>query len=146
MEQHVGRLVKMISERIESRMNAELRQYGITLTQSKVLALLKNNGGGAYQQELEEHLCASHATVSGVVKRLLAAGYIRREICTDDRRAKRLVLTEAGEQVYAYCGERIVAYEELAKKGFSEHEKQMLIYYMTRVYSNLNEGKEVSDS
>ena len=50
MEQfQIGCLLKMITDKIKMRADADLAQQGLTLTQSRVLGYLARNGGQATQ-------------------------------------------------------------------------------------------------
>ena len=54
MEQfQIGCLLKMITDKIKMRADADLAQQGLTLTQSRVLGYLARNGGQATQKELD---------------------------------------------------------------------------------------------
>lgn len=46
--------------------------------------------------ELAQRLCCDASNVTGIVDRLEARGLVERRMAPDDRRVKRLVLTEAG--------------------------------------------------
>ena len=61
MEQfQIGCLLKMITDKIKMRADADLAQQGLTLTQSRVLGYLARNGGQATQKEIEGFLQVSH--------------------------------------------------------------------------------------
>lgn len=47
-------------------------------------------------RELAQRLCCDASNVTGIVDRLEARGLVERRMAPDDRRVKRLVLTEAG--------------------------------------------------
>ncbi|MDQ6724807.1 MAG: MarR family transcriptional regulator [Actinomycetota bacterium] len=50
-------------------------------------------------RELAERLCCDASNVTGIVDRLEARGLVERRMSPDDRRVKRLVLTEAGQKL-----------------------------------------------
>ena len=53
MEQfQIGCLLKMITDKIKMRADADLAQQGLTLTQSRVLGYLDRSGGQATQKEI----------------------------------------------------------------------------------------------
>ena len=71
MEQfQIGCLLKMITDKIKMRADADLAQQGLTLTQSRVLGYLDRSGGQATQKEIEGFLQVSHPTVAGVIGRM----------------------------------------------------------------------------
>ena len=68
MEQfQIGCLLKMITDKIKMRADADLAQQGLTLTQSRVLGYLDRSGGQATQKEIEGFLQVSHPTVAGII-------------------------------------------------------------------------------
>jgi DNA-binding MarR family transcriptional regulator len=68
---------------------------------SKELFLLAEVGDHPYPAELATTLSMPKATVTLYLKRLEAAGFVRREIDPADLRRHRLLLTPAGRQVAA---------------------------------------------
>ena len=78
MEQfQIGCLLKMITDKIKMRADADLAQQGLTLTQSRVLGYLNRNGGQATQKEIEEFLQAAaiahemQATINATEQQML---------------------------------------------------------------------------
>jgi MarR family transcriptional regulator, temperature-dependent positive regulator of motility len=69
--------------------------------ESKELFLLAEIDEHPYPAELAATLCMPKATVTAYLKRLEAAGFVRREIDPTDLRRHRLLLTPAGRKVVA---------------------------------------------
>ena len=67
--------------------------------ETKDLFLLAELDEHPYPAELAATLCMPKPTVSVVIKRLEAAGFLRREIDTNDLRRYRLLLTPSGRKV-----------------------------------------------
>ncbi|UQA56905.1 MarR family winged helix-turn-helix transcriptional regulator [Polyangium aurulentum] len=68
----------------------------------KELFLLAELDEHSYPAELAATLCMPKPTVTVYVKRLEAAGFLRREIDAADLRRHRLVLTPAGRKVMSH--------------------------------------------
>src|ERR1700761_683437 len=66
--------------------------------ESKELFVLAEIDDHPYPAELAAEFCMPKATVTAYLKRLEAAGFVRREIDTADLRRHRLLLTPAGRQ------------------------------------------------
>src|SRR5258708_39405314 len=66
--------------------------------ETKELFLLAELDAHPYPAELADTLCMPKPTVTVNVKRLEAAGFLRREIDTSDLRRHRLLLTAAGRK------------------------------------------------
>jgi DNA-binding MarR family transcriptional regulator len=69
----------------------------LTMQQLKVLLLLSRHDGIA-SQELTRDLGVASATLSGIVDRLVAQGYVSRTEDTHDRRIRRIHLAPAGRK------------------------------------------------
>ena len=69
--------------------------------ESKELFVLAEIDEHPYPAELAAALCMPKATVTLYLKRLEAAGFVRREIDASDLRRHRLLLTPAGRQAAA---------------------------------------------
>src|SRR5690349_9207076 len=67
--------------------------------ETKELFLLAEVDEHPYPAELADQLCMPKPTVTVNVKRLEAAGFLRREIDPSDLRRHRLLLTPAGRKV-----------------------------------------------
>ncbi|GHH02771.1 MarR family transcriptional regulator [Comamonas sp. JC664] len=79
-----------------SSVAAELADLGLETKELFVLAEVDEH---PYPAELAASLCIPKPSVTLYVKRLEAAGFLRREIDTEDLRRHRLQLTPAGRKV-----------------------------------------------
>lgn len=61
--------------------------------------------------ELAERLCCDASNVTGIVDRLEARGLVERQPDPDDRRVKRLVLTEPGRELWQAHHDRVFGSE-----------------------------------
>ena len=88
-------------------------------------------------RDIERFFDCSHATVSGIVNRLVEKGHVYLETNENDRRAKNVRLTEKEEITFRQiqCEHRQT--EEMLLKGFSNEEKEKFSEYLERVYKNL---------
>jgi DNA-binding MarR family transcriptional regulator len=81
-----------------------MEESGLTLTQCKALLVLSgpgpDAGGDACPgKDLAEQIGLSMATISRAVDGLVDAGYVTRVEDPDDRRVRRIAITDAGEEV-----------------------------------------------
>ena len=138
METKVGFYFKKISEKLERRANAEGTRREITYSQGKVLWYLhRHEGERVTMRELEKFFDCSHATVSGLVKRLKEKGYLTVEQDETDKRAKILKPTAKEAASFAEMKSRRQKVEEVLLKGFSDEEKTAVSEYLDRIYQNL---------
>lgn len=82
---------------VERRIGHVLARHEMTLAQFDVLATLRFSHG-LTQQELAERLLVTKGNVCGLVNRLEVLGWVERRPDSEDARANRLHLTDAGWQ------------------------------------------------
>jgi DNA-binding MarR family transcriptional regulator len=116
-------------QKAHGRFKAMLRPYDLTNLQHLVLEGLWYRQG-ASAADLGKLLILDKATLSGILDRMIHAGWIRKERNPDDKRLYRLFTTEKANHVrQELIGLRVRANKELLS-GFSDEErvvfKQML--------------------
>jgi DNA-binding MarR family transcriptional regulator len=74
----------------------ELEALGLEVKELFVLATIEQ---APYPAELASHLCIPKPSVTAYLKRLQAAGFVKREIDAADLRRHRLALTASGRKV-----------------------------------------------
>ncbi len=95
-----GYLVHDVSRIRRTVMDQALRPLGITRSQWSVLSALSRGGNdGMMQVDLARLLEVGKVTVGGLVDRLEATGQVERRGDANDRRAKRVFITEQGFEV-----------------------------------------------
>lgn len=99
-EVRIGFLVHDVSRMRRTLFDQAMRPLGITRSQWWVLSQLSRHvSSGMLQTELARDLDVGKVTVGGLIDRLEAGGYVRREPDRTDRRAKRVVITPNGHDV-----------------------------------------------
>lgn len=138
MEEQVGFYVKRISESVDRIVNADLRRFGLTVTQGRILGFLhKRQGKTVTQKDIEQYMGVSHATVSGVIRRLERNGFILVETDENDRRAKKLSVTEKELEVYERAQKTRQKLEKKMCSGMSDAEKKKFLLTLKRIYANI---------
>jgi MarR family transcriptional regulator, organic hydroperoxide resistance regulator len=88
--------------RLEARMQAaigeKLRAIGVSIPQCDVLTTLTEQEGVS-QQELAKRLYVTKGNISGLIDRLVEAGFVERRSTASDRRQHAIYLTKAGRQI-----------------------------------------------
>ena len=129
---------KNIIEKLERQANCRRAQRDITFSQGKILWYLHRcEDEPVTLRDIERFFDCSHATVSGIVNRLVEKGHVYLETNENDRRAKNVRLTEKEKITFRQiqCEHRQT--EEMLLKGFSNEEKEKFSEYLERVYKNL---------
>lgn len=137
MLEHMNRVapqVKRLSERIERRANSDLAQLGITLSQMRVLMTLYESREGVYSlKELEGVFDFSQQTIAGLVSRLEKKGLLERTVDGQDRRVKKVRITETGKDVAQKAQNQVTDTEQWLLEGLSEEEQEALKQLLLKV-------------
>ena len=95
-----GYLVHDVSRIRRTVMDLLMWPYGITRSQWSVLSTLSRAGNdGMMQVDLARLMEVGKVTVGGLIDRLEASGHVERRADANDRRAKRVFITEKGFDV-----------------------------------------------
>ncbi|MCJ2131968.1 MarR family winged helix-turn-helix transcriptional regulator [Methylobacterium sp. E-045] len=89
-----------LNRRVTAAMTAELRGLGLSIPQFDVLSTLTEREG-LTQQDLAARLYVTKGNVSGLIDRLVQAGFVERHAIPGDRRSHALRLTPAGTEIAA---------------------------------------------
>lgn len=81
------------------------RPHGLSEAQFNVLNVLAApaRAGGVTQREISDILVVDRSNVTGLLDRMEAAGWVKREPVPDDRRAWRVRLTPTGRRLWEKC-------------------------------------------
>ncbi len=121
------------------RWQFDRRASGIKLTRSQwsVLAHLLRSDG-IQQKDLAEQMDITAITLTGLLDRMEREGWVERRADPDDRRAKRIYLTEKVAPVTKELRSLAREVRKSALQGLSEAEQQQLMSLLIRVRSNLS--------
>ncbi len=125
LKNDVGYLIKSINDKLKVRADAELKQYHLTMSQSRVLVYLRSRGGQATQKEIETFLDVAHPTVVGLVSRMEQNGYVTCWPCEDGRN-KYVKLTPQAEAIDKDMQENMHANEEMLLAPLSPGDRERL--------------------
>ena len=111
--QNLGPRLRHLSNRITQYMDQQFLALDLTSTQSFVLHyLVLHEGEHLYPKDIEKRFHLTHPTVSGVLQRLEAKDFVVLEPDRDDRRCKRIRLTDRARCCDAAVGQ---AFETLER-------------------------------
>lgn len=133
----VGYLIKSIDDKLRGRADAELRNSGLTFSQSRVLAFLNSKGGQATQKEIEDFLEVSHPTVVGIVSRMEQNGFLTTWFDAKRQRSKTVKLTQKARIVGEDMDSLIRKQEESMLEGMTSEEIAQFEKALLTVYRNL---------
>ncbi|MDB4426839.1 MarR family transcriptional regulator [Porticoccaceae bacterium] len=120
------------------RWNFERRahEYNLTRSQWSVLVLLSWENG-AQQKRLADIIGVTAITMTGLVDRLERNDWVERRQDPQDRRAKRVFLTDKVEPLIEKIKLVGIEVRESALKGISSSERQQLTDLLSRMRANL---------
>lgn len=133
----IGYLIKNINDRLKVNADADLKNFNLTLAQSRVLAFLNSKGGKAVQKEIEGFLEVSHPTVVGIVSRMEQNGFVTCFFSEDDRRNKIVTLTPKAETIGKDMESHVLENEAILLSGLSDSEVAQLKELLNKIYANL---------
>jgi MarR family transcriptional regulator, organic hydroperoxide resistance regulator len=87
-----------LQQRVFAEMAQTLKPTGLSIPQFDVLSTLTEQEGLS-QSDLAQRLYVTKGNVSGLIDRLVEAGYVERRSAPGDRRSNAVFLTPAGKQV-----------------------------------------------
>jgi DNA-binding MarR family transcriptional regulator len=144
-----GAIVSITSRGRFIFLNDRLRPLGLSAGQIPVLMLLYREQN-IMQETLVRHYQIDKGTIARAVKKLEAAGFIRRITDPENRRAVRLFLTEKGERVAPVLRAINREWEEQVCAGLSKSETETLTTLMRTVaqnsHRNMQETGEKTDA
>lgn len=141
-----GAKIKQLSTAFERAINFSLSQTGLTYAQGKLLGYLGHHmGGPVYAKDLEQHFHLTHPTVSGLLQRLEAKGFIAIQPETLDRRCKRIELTSQALENQARVRAMGDALDQLLVKGFTPQEQEQFWQLLSRAAENVEKMQQETE-
>jgi MarR family transcriptional regulator, organic hydroperoxide resistance regulator len=114
-------------------------ETGITTQQWSVLGALSRPqvAEGMTVGELSEYLLVTRQNLTGILDRLEAQGLTMRVRDVEDKRARRVVLTETGHTSWSNLGPLIASFYEAALSGISMQDRESFLELVNRLKKNL---------
>ncbi len=118
---------------------AELAELGLHVGQEWLLMQLWRQDGCS-QAELGRELGVEQPTIAKAVRRLEAAGFLRRTPDLSDARITRVWLTEQGRSAWRDVAKRWAAVDQRMLAGLAAEEQRALRGLLERMADNLHSG------
>lgn len=132
-------LLKIVNNLFERELNKEASLMDLTNAQCRILGYLdRHRDEEIYINDIERVFCLKRPTVSGLIKRLEEKEFIFIEHKCDDRRYKRVNLTEKSEEILEIMKENVANAEKTLYKNLSEHDKNELYRILTIMFKSMN--------
>ena len=137
IQRFYGHQIKILNTFLEQILNREVTQMELTSAQSHVIGYLAHSPEPPCARDLEEFFGLSHPTVSGMLSRMEAKGFIQLRPDDKDRRIKRIYLLEKGMACSVRTQEVIRDNEQLIVEGFTAEEIRQFDAFLDRAIENL---------
>jgi len=148
----IGGIIKKIEILLTAKSNRYLQKFNVTWSQAQILKYLAMHVAATntkigeptdvFQKDLEEFFGLSNPTVTGLLNRLEAKELVKRDTFAQDRRWKRLILTEKGYDVQEKSFEGFLKMEEELLSVFPRSEKDIFIKCLHNLYESLAKEKD----
>lgn len=127
-------LLKIITDKIRTGADAHLKSINLTLTQSRVLAFVVEQGGQTTQKQIEDFLQVSHPTVVGIVSRMEKTGFLT---CSYERVSKIVTLTDSARAAGEDMVRTMAEHDRVLLRNLSAEEAEELERLLMKVYKNI---------
>ena len=138
----IGLLTKSINNAIEKERNRYLAEYDLTAAQADVLkyvTIAYSLGIEINQVDIEKEFHLSNPTVTGILKRLEAKGFIEKRESQKDRRYKWICATRSAERVHRRSSNNKGRVEEYLLRGIPEDQRAVTIAALETMLENIKE-------
>ena len=144
LKRSFGFLMHDVSRLMRKSFDRRASAIGLTRSQWRVLAHLSRNEG-VKQAGLAEILEIKPITLARLLDRLGANGWVERRSDPNDKRARRLFLTDKARPILVELREVALSVREEALSGFDAAEQDRLIDQLRAVKENLLTADEAAD-
>lgn len=137
----LGFKIKIISKLLTQNMNNSITSLDLTSSQARVLGYLcyqTQRQEKTYPRDIERHFRFTHPTVSGLLQRLEAKGYLSSEPSTEDRRCKQILVTKRALEANQQVLDQLAASEQRLVSDMSRAEIIQLQSFLDRMIQNLS--------
>lgn len=123
-----GHLIRRLNQITSSVFFNRMQEHGVDLTSVQFAALSAISlRPGVDQATLAGLIAYDRATITGVIDRLEAKGYVRRQVSARDRRLKEMYLTDAGRDVIAETIPTVRTLQNEILQGLTEEERETFV-------------------
>ena len=138
----ISLLFKIADVTFSKRLNSANEEYGLTGNQAQLLGTIRKcrkEMDEVFPSTLEERIHVSRPTMSGLLKRLEAKGFIIFAPSSKDKRYKQVLLTEKAEAVNQRIGEKIFETERKMLEGISEEDVEIARTIVKKMIENISD-------
>lgn len=140
LSRNFGFILHDVARLLRTTFDRKVKGMGLTRSQWWVLLHVFRKTG-VTQSELADSLEIEKATLGRLIDRMETNGWLRRESDTEDRRVKRIYLTEAVEPVMKSMRSVAAEVRRDALSGLSFDEQERFVDILISIKTNLSRGE-----
>ena len=145
----LGFKIKTISKLLTQNITNSITSLDLTSSQARVLGYLcyrTQRQEKVYPRDIERDFRFTHPTVSGLLQRLEAKGYLSIETSAEDRRCKQIHVTKRALEANQQVLDQLAASEQQLVSDMSGEEITQLKNLLDRMIQNLSASNSASQS
>ncbi|TYC56742.1 MarR family transcriptional regulator [Marinobacter sp. BW6] len=133
--------VARVTRRWRKMLDERLKDLGVTQARWSTMVYLEKGGEGLTQRELASLMAIENPTLVRLLDSLEQQGLIERRPCPNDRRARRLHLTNAGRAFMDDLSGRAEVLREEMLEGISDEEIECTVKVFHKILENAEKQK-----
>lgn len=123
----------LVQNKIIETMSAALKPYDVSIQQFNVLRILRGQQGKpANLSTLNERMVTKMSNTTRLVDKLLAKGFVKRNICKENRRKVEIYITPTGEETLMQIDKTVSKVEEVITNNFNNEELKKLNHLLNK--------------
>lgn len=134
----IGKWISILHRNAFIYFNAQFKDLGINGAHIRTLKYIYKHPG-IRQEDLSSQFQKDKATIARSIKKLEKVGLVQRQKDPQDKRAYNLYPTEKALTHYETIHEVITNWSALLTQGFTEDERNQLLYYLKRMAENVHD-------
>lgn len=135
------RSIGVIARSLDSISNIEFKKYDLTKGQYIYLVRIYEHPG-IIQEKLAELIKVDRTTVARVVRKLADNDFIVRKQSEDNKKEKKLYVTDKGKEVYPILLREEMYSNEVALNGLTPAERKQVLKLLATVEKNVADNWE----
>jgi len=140
--EYIGKYLSIARRAHAALLDQYLKDYGICHGQILILVTIYQNEG-LHQQEICSTYNLDKAGVNRSIKKLEEAGFIIKKPDPEDKRKKKIYLTEKAEEFHPQLMDILSSVEEQVRQNLSSQEINTFLNIIKKISSNLGVDIEI---
>ena len=139
----IGKTLMILQNQIARAIEERKTSDQLPRSQGRVLRYIYNHKeNDVYQKDIEKEFNLRRPSATEVLQKLESSGMIVRISTEEDRRIKKIQISEKGEKKVQQIHENIMKMEEILRKDLSMEEVQFFFTIMDKMTKNCMEYKK----